>query len=285
MGTFSKAVDYGPYFIARHKHLFEQALAPYNATITYDMFQSLPTINESFATKKVDIVFEAEAPAIVGKAAGIDLKIIALSASVQLGILVHPGSGITDVKDLRGKKIAVLAGTSAHYGLLNALKKVGLTKQDVSIVDMTPPDARSAFDSNKIDAWAIWPPFVQQEELNNKAIALDGGITHVVAVTRESFLTEHRDLCKAIVDVIQNTKKWIGEHPDQSIEIIAKELDVPVPVVRRAFPKHNWNAQLNDAVINNIQAKADFLKSVGFVRSTVEARDLVVATTKVSNNK
>lgn len=275
LGTFSKAVDYGPYLIARNKHLFEQALLPYNATVTYETFQTLPSINESFAAKKIDIVFEAEAPALVGKAAGIDLKIIALSATVKLGILTHKDA-ITSVKDLKGKKIAVLAGTSAHYGLLQALKKAGLTKQDVIVMDMTPPDARSAFESNKVDAWAVWPPFVQQEELTGKALSLNGGDAQSVAVTRESFFSQHRDICRALVKVIENEKRWISDHPAQSAEIIAKELGVPLPVVQRAYPTHDWNARLNNAVIDDIQAKADFLKNVGFIRNSVNVKDNLV---------
>jgi len=77
-----------------------------NARPTYEEFQSLPAINEAFAAKRLDGVFEAEAPCIVGKAAGIDLKIVAVSALVDVPVIVHKDSHIEKLSDLRGKKIA-----------------------------------------------------------------------------------------------------------------------------------------------------------------------------------
>lgn len=81
LGSFSKAVDYAPYFVAKQKHLFENALKSCNARPTFEEFQSLPSINESFASKKLDAVLEA--PCIVGKASGMDLQILGVSALVD----------------------------------------------------------------------------------------------------------------------------------------------------------------------------------------------------------
>jgi sulfonate transport system substrate-binding protein len=203
LGSFSKAVDYAPYFVAKQKHLFENALKACNARPTFEEFQSLPTINESFASKRLDAVFEAEAPCIVGKAAGMDLQILGVSSLVDVPVLVHKDSKIASLSNLRGKKVAVLAGTSAHYVLIKLLQSAGLSKNDLSILDMTPPDAKSAFDSNKVDAWAIWPPFVEQEELAGigKIIPKASGQVDVVMVARGSFVKEKPAIAKALKDV------------------------------------------------------------------------------------
>lgn len=272
MGSFSKAIDYAPYLVARHKHLFEEALKSVNCRLTYEVFHSLPAINEAIASKKLDVVFESEVPAVVGKAAGVGLKIVAVSSVIKVQILVRKNSGISKVKDLRGKKIAVLAGTAAHYGVLKNLERVGLTKNDVSIVDMNPPDARSAFDSKKVDAWAVWPPFEQQEEIAGTGLPLRdySGQTVLVMVAREGFAAEHRPILKTLVSVLEKTKQWISTHPTESEEIVAGELNIPLAVVKLAWPCNDWQAQLTDSVRKDIQDKADFLESVGFVRKRVE---------------
>src|SRR3989338_981775 len=79
IGSFFEAVDYAPYLIAKNKGWFEKALKEENVKVEYAQFQSLPPLNEAFATDKIDIIFEAEPPAIVGKAAGIDIKIMDIS--------------------------------------------------------------------------------------------------------------------------------------------------------------------------------------------------------------
>ncbi len=278
MGTFSKAVDYAPYLVAKQKHLFESALKPLNSTVSYQEFQTLPSINEAFASKKLDAVFEAEAPCIVGRAAGIDLNILGVSAVLNLPILVQKNSAITKVSDLRGKKIAVLAGTSAHYVLLKLLGSAGLTKNDVSIVDMTPPDAKSAFDSNKVDAWSIWPPFIEQEELAGlgKTIPNCSGKILVIMAARSDFVKDHPAIAKALTSVLKSTRQWVDSHPSESQKIVAQELRIPLPVIERAWTKQDWKATLDESMMKDIQNKADFLKSVGFVRNKVNANSLVL---------
>src|ERR1043166_8449401 len=60
IGSFFKAVDYAPYLIAKDKQLFEDSLDAKGIKVEYTEFQTLPSVNEAFATGKIDIVFEAE---------------------------------------------------------------------------------------------------------------------------------------------------------------------------------------------------------------------------------
>src|SRR5260221_14150084 len=57
IGSFFEAVDYAPYLIAKQKHLFEDSVGTKGVKIEYTEFQSLPAVNEAFATGKIDIVF------------------------------------------------------------------------------------------------------------------------------------------------------------------------------------------------------------------------------------
>jgi sulfonate transport system substrate-binding protein len=118
-------------------------------------FQTLPAINESFASKQLDFVFEAEPPAIIGAAAGIPLRITQVGCSLRQEIIVPANSSIQSIKDLKGHKIAVLAGTSSHFGLLADLAAVSVAKGEFQILDLTPPDAKAAFESGR--AWQLMP--------------------------------------------------------------------------------------------------------------------------------
>ena len=68
------------------------------------------------------------------------------------------------IADLRGKRIAVGKGSSAHGHILGQLEKAGLTPADVKLVFLQPADALSAFTQRQADAWAIWDPYTAQAE-------------------------------------------------------------------------------------------------------------------------
>src|SRR5258708_323366 len=72
LGSFSRGISLAPYFVAQQQHLFDTALKPFNARIDYQEFHTLPSINEAFASGKLDAVMEADAPCLIGKAAGIN---------------------------------------------------------------------------------------------------------------------------------------------------------------------------------------------------------------------
>ena len=277
-GTGSTAVDYAPFYVAKNKGWIEDALKPFNATPQYTTFQGPAPIIEAYGSGKTDIVFVAEPPVINGDAAGLDIKIADVSCILSQQVLVQKNAGITSPAQLRGKKIAVLTGSSSHYGLLKILSKSGLTSDDVSIINMVPPDAKAAFDTKQISGWAVWPPFEQQEEIAGNGVALGSGTAAIDSLmsVRGEFLSQHRDIVKAIRDAIEKSKAWIVQHPAEAQSIVAKEIDVPQNVVERAWPLHNFKAQLNDDVVADIQAKADFLKSSKFIKTPVSIKAEVV---------
>jgi sulfonate transport system substrate-binding protein len=285
IGTMGDAVDYAPYMVARSKGWFEEAFKKYGVqTVESTTFQSLPALNEAIGTGREDIIFEAEPPAIIGKGAGIDLRIVGISCSLTQEILVRTDSQISKVVDLRGKKVAVPAGTSSHYNLLAILGAAGLSDKDVQIIDMSPPDARSAFETGQVDGWAIWPPWVEQEIVAGKGRVLpdtNARINSIMSV-RGKFQDEHAEITRAAFEVLERSKAWIRQNPKEAQDIVAKTLKLDAKVIELAWPKHDWSAQLNDEVTADIQKKADFLKDRGLIKSPVVAKTDLIFPLQVS---
>tara|TARA_Y100000034_G_scaffold14598_1_gene15305 strand:- start:1729 stop:2682 length:954 start_codon:yes stop_codon:yes gene_type:complete len=277
IGSFSKAIDYAPYLVAKNKGWFDNVAENYGTNVEYIEFQSLAPINEAFATNNIDLVFEAEAPAIVGKSAGIDLKIVDAGVFLTQEIIIPQDSSVQDVKGLEGKKIAVLAGTSAHYGLVNVLNENGLSATNVEIIDMTPPDAKVAFELGQVDAWAVWPPFPQQEEVSGKGKSLSGSKIFIqsVVVARGKFIEQNPEIEKDLLEVVSQAQEWIIENEAESQEIVAEELNLDLEVVVKSWPKHDFNPVFNEETKQDIKTKADFLYEQGIIKNQVDVESLV----------
>ena len=75
-------------------------------------------------------------------------------------LYARPESGVSTIKDLKGKKIATVKGTTAHVFLHNALKANGLdSTKDIELVSMDMAGAVAAFISGAVPVISTWVPF------------------------------------------------------------------------------------------------------------------------------
>ncbi len=75
-------------------------------------------------------------------------------------LYARPESGVSTIKDLKGKRIATVKGTTAHVFLHNALKANGLdSTKDVELVSMDMAGAVAAFISGAAPVISTWVPF------------------------------------------------------------------------------------------------------------------------------
>nr|WP_221375124.1 ABC transporter substrate-binding protein [Actinoplanes polyasparticus] len=102
-----------------------------------------PQSIQAFRGDKLDCSAVADIPSLFAAWTGTSTKIVFQSVIVdpinhpiyQLG--VAPGVNVTSPADLRGKKIAYSAGQAQGALVLRVLQKAGLTRDDVTLVELT----------------------------------------------------------------------------------------------------------------------------------------------------
>jgi NitT/TauT family transport system substrate-binding protein len=72
---------------------------------------------------------------------------------------VRPALGVKAIADLRGKRIATTAKTTAHIFLDRALRANDITPSEIEIVNRAMPAAVQAFIAGEVPAVALWVPF------------------------------------------------------------------------------------------------------------------------------
>lgn len=117
----------------------------YDAVSKYVQFANLsggPQTTEAFRAHALDLGSVAEIPSINATWTGLHVKIVASKFRqdpighpiYQLGIA--PGTSVKTLGDLRGKKIAYSPGQAQGALILKVLKKAGLTKDDVKLIEL-----------------------------------------------------------------------------------------------------------------------------------------------------
>jgi sulfonate transport system substrate-binding protein len=143
--------------------------------VSWSDFTSGPPMLEAMASGSVDVGGVGDAPPVFAASGGEQVEIVgarSVPSGDQDALVVPKGSSITSIQQLKGKKIAYGSGSSANYHLLTVLNKAGLTTKDVTLVSLQPANALAAFTSGAVDAWDIWPPYVQQVVAQDRAKVL-----------------------------------------------------------------------------------------------------------------
>lgn len=143
---------------------------------TIDQYASGPVQNEAITSGAWEVGTTGAAGAILG-ASGYDMKIIGTTATETNvnAIYVRADSALANAEvdengvygtaaDWRGLKILCQTGTTCHLVLIATLEYLGLSENDVEIIDTAVAQSFAAFKAGEADAVCLWSPFTFQAE-------------------------------------------------------------------------------------------------------------------------
>ncbi|KAF0219120.1 MAG: sulfonate transport system substrate-binding [Geobacteraceae bacterium] len=263
--------------IAKHKGWLEEELAKVGAkpAIKWTSFAAGPPMNESFAAGQQDIGILGDTPAIIGKAAGIDTRIIGITASGprSLAVIVPTKSGIKSPRELKGKKVGVVKGSYAHHLLVLVLQKGGLTTNDIELINLSQADIATAITSGNIDAAAVWEPLITKLESQGAVRVLaDGtGIKKgvLVIVASNDFVTRNREQTKAFIRAYQRGAKFIKANPKEAARLTAADFNLPPEQLVKVLAKLDFHPAIQADDIEELKKSEAFMRSASLIKAPV----------------
>lgn len=225
--------------ILKEQGWLEQALTPHGITVKWVLSLGSNKTLEFLRAKSIDFGPSSSASAFLGRANGTPIKLIYWTERKDgAPILVRRDSPYRTFADLKGKKIAATPGTGPYIGLIAALQKFGLTKNDVQIVALQHPDGRVALAAGRVEGWAGLEPDWSIAELRDNARVLyidntlpGGGVFDA----REEFLREHPGIAEIVVRNLDRARRYSLEHAEEAIKLFAAGSHLDLDVARRAF--------------------------------------------------
>jgi sulfonate transport system substrate-binding protein len=222
--------------------------------VKWAKFDYGPPLVAAAGSGDVDLGMVGAVPPIAGAATNLGFKVVATQQpfstdSAIENIIVPKDSTAKTLADLKGKKIAVPQGSSAHGLLLNALKAEGLGPKDVHIVYLDPKAGASAFDSGKVDAWSIWDPqgaFAVQKGarvLVKGVPPVDDTNLYYVASDKSLQDKERRAALADLLERISKAYAWGNAHPAEHAKAISQDSGVPVDQVEKTVDAWRYRLQ------------------------------------------
>ncbi len=268
---------YGTLILLKEKAWLEPALARLGWTVAWSEFTSGPQLLEAFNAGALDFATTGETPPIFAEAAGTPLLYVGTEPPAPKGeaIVVPPGSTIASVAELRGKHVALNKGSNVQAMLVRALEAAGLHWSDIAPVYLSPPDARSAFASGRIDAWAIWDPYLAsaQADAGARIIADATGLVpnHQFYLASRPFAAAQPAIVQAILGQIAALDRWAAATPAEVAPLLAHGAGLPIPTVETALARLSYGVvPVTPDIVAQQQAIADSLRTLRLIPSAVD---------------
>ncbi len=271
--------------------------------INWRMFGGGGDVIRAMASGDVQIGEAGSSPVAAAASQGQDIKLFWILDDIAdaEALVARNGSGISSLKDFKGKKVATPFVSTAHYQLMVGMKLDGVDVKSVNVMNMRPPEIAAAWERGDIDAAFIWDPVLSKIKASGKVIATSGSFgkkghpTFDGLVVNGKWAAEHEDFMVALVKALAkvdgeyrtNAAKWTADSPQ--VKAVAKwtkadAKDVPAAMTLYRFP--TLEEQMSATWLGGGAAKAltdtaAFLKEQGRVQEVKPNYGAFVTTTYV----
>ncbi|PLZ04328.1 ABC transporter substrate-binding protein [Burkholderia sp. WAC0059] len=219
----------------------------------------------------IDIGSTAGLAAVLGRANGNPIRAVyVFSRPEWTALVVRKDSPLKTLADLKGKKIAATSGTDPYLFTLRALQTIGLTQDDVEIVNLQHPDGRTALLNGQVDAWAGLDPLMAAAQIDDGARLLYRNVnfnTYGFLDAREAFINQYPQALERVLKVYERARIWILAHPDEAAQIVAEESKVSLPVAKLQLQRTDFSQPVPGAQqIAALKAAAPILSAEQLVK-------------------
>ncbi|MEW5423600.1 taurine ABC transporter substrate-binding protein [Amorphus sp. 3PC139-8] len=253
--------------------------------IEWRKFASGTDVIAAMASGDVVVSDLGSSPLAIATSQGVPIEMFMFAMVIgdAESLIVRDGSGIETIEDLKGKRIAVPVGSTAHFSLMGALQHAGIDENAVNIISMPPDQIAAAWEQGAIDGGFIWQP-VQAKILQTgkRLISANqtaewGYPTFDAWVVNKEFAEENKDamvaftktMNEANLDYLNNTASWT---PDSTpVKMIAERTGADpsqVPEIMEGFTYLPLKEQVGEKWLGGgaaeaLKSTAEFLKAAG----------------------
>lgn len=260
--------------------------------IEWRRFAAGTDVIAAMASGDVVLAELGSSPLAIAASQGVDLQLVMLAQVLgeAESLIVAEDSGIEALADLKGKRVAVPVGSTAHYSLMGALEHEGIPEADVTIMSMPPEQIAAAWEQDAIDAAFIWQPVQAQIlQTGERLLGADqtaewGYPTFDGWVADREWAAENADALASFLRVMDEANRAYIDDPasfgpdSEVVATIAERTGADpeqIPTILEGFTFLPASEQMSEAwlggqMVDAMRGTAEFLQAAGRIDSVAE---------------
>lgn len=265
--------------ILRESGILEEKLEKTGNKVEWKEFNGGGPLLEALFTGNIDFGHASDGAAIFAQAGNKPLVYVGADFPNPegVGVLVHKNSGIKTIQDLKGKRIGASKGGNHHYLTILALKEAGMDVDDVNWVYLSDAaQGRTAFETEKIDAFATYDPFLAGTEIDLDTINLTEGKDYgypnrTFYFANVDFNKEQPELVDLVLEAIGESDQWANDNKPEVVKLVSNVLGIDEAVIDRATARRDYALEnINEEIIAAQQKQADIYFEIGLLPKEVD---------------
>jgi len=193
-------------------------------------------------TRSVDFGTYGLAAATLGGAAGEPVVVIAAQCNRGMAVVAGVNSDIKSIKDLKGKKVAILPGSTQEVVILDRLKMEGMSIKDIQPVRVPFSEMPAALERGDVDAYvgAEPGPSISVAKGVGKIVeypySTPTGSLNMVMTTHEDTIKEKPELVKLFLEIHRKATEYAMANRAAFVEMAMQKLGQPQKTIEIAAP-------------------------------------------------
>ena len=220
---------------------------------------------------KADLATTSEMPVVLHAFVQPDVAIVAtmVHASDNLKLIGRKASGVTTSEQLAGRKVGVIAGTSAQYLLETHLLNVGVDPRHVTLVPLQAEETVAALRSGRIDAVAVWEPFgyaaLHGADAAGLRLPLSGGYIESYNLVARRALFRRDDELVRLLRAIERAEQFIQARPAEAQAILREQLKLDQHFVDWVWGGLGFRLSLDQSLVSTMEGEVRWAQREGHV--------------------
>jgi NitT/TauT family transport system substrate-binding protein len=191
-------------------------------------FTEFPTVVEALKARKIDATFLLAPLAMILREQGVPIHIVYLGHRDGSTVIVAKDSPAKSIRDLKGKTFARPSKYSNQYLVITKLMEdEGMQPDDITFVDLPPPDMPQALAAGAIDAYFVGEPHAAKAQLNGTGRVLYYAkdiwphFVSCVLVVRDELIRDQPEVVRDLVRGIAESGEWAETHRLEAAKVAA----------------------------------------------------------------
>jgi aliphatic sulfonates family ABC transporter substrate-binding protein len=266
--------------LIRARGFLEAALSGLGYAVEWCHYPSGIRLIDAFRSGELSLGVVGEGPPIFAQASAVPVVYVAAEAPAPEAeaIVVLHDSPIRSVAGLKGKKVALLQGSNAHYLLIRALEEAGLQYGDVSLKFLFQDAARVAFEHRDVDAWVIGDPaLAEMEQALPLRVLRDGkGLTTNPAyyLAARDFAEAHPQVIKLFRQELESAQRWALENVEEAAKSLAPQVGIAREAIGVSLKRSLGESLRHAEIIASQQRVADAFFRLKLIPRPVSVADV-----------